>query len=133
MQPACASAAASPAAIAQFQGIERPVLSQFARQGIKKRRQPLDQCALLVDQFPWQGRDLEHQRPGLGAQPLQAGHDELARGDRGIEKMRIGYPPPPVLTAHQGIETVAGALTRKLKLSGTSAAYLAYWAAEIGA
>ena len=77
--------------------------AQFLRQGGEERRQPLDQGRRLLDQAARQRRDLEDQRARLGAEAFQAGHDELAGGDGGVEEVRIGHLPSPLLVAHHGV------------------------------
>ena len=77
--------------------------AELPRQGGEERRQPLDQRRRLLDQAARQRRDLEDQRTRLGAEAFEAGHDELAGGDGGIEEVRVGHLPPPLLVAHHRI------------------------------
>jgi hypothetical protein len=89
--------------IAQLEGVERPLLAQFLRQGGKEGREALDQCRRLFDQAARQWRHLEDQRPRLGAKAFQTRHDEFAGSDGGVEEVRVGHLSPPLVVAHHGI------------------------------
>ena len=96
--------------VAQFDRVERQVLAELARQGREERSHPLDQHGRFSDQLPRQRRDLKDQGTRLGTESLEARHDELAGGDGGVEEMRIGHFPSPVLIAHHGIADQRGRL-----------------------
>ena len=71
--------------------------------------------ARLFDQAARQRRDLEDQGARLGAKAFEAGHDELAGGNGGIEEVGIGHLPSPSSSRITASQTSAGAFTTKLK------------------
>ena len=79
------------------------MLAELPRQGGEERGQALDERGALFDQSARQRRDLEDQGARLGAKAFEAGYDELAGGNGGVEEVGIGHLPSALLVAHHRI------------------------------